>query len=290
MIEYWPHIALLDAHIALLVRGAHSALGALRETLSRKRARPPIADQLRLRLVATTSDLLVAAGQPSRAARELARETDRDSPATSATFAQHTFVQDADTRRSPSHVPCSVNVFTLQREKGRAMNTRHTVVDTTLGSITIVAGGDAITGLYFRHHIRRPAEEIFGPEVGVENDPLLADAATQLHEYLNGGRHDFDLRFDAAGDAFQHAVWSMVAGIPFGETTTYGAIAQRLGDKSLSFRVGQAVGANPLCIFVPCHRVVGSNGKLTGYAGGLKRKQTLLELEEPAQVSARRLF
>lgn len=169
------------------------------------------------------------------------------------------------------------------------MSTRHTLVDTTLGQVTIIASDEAIRGLYFRHHIR-PAQHTFGQEVDVENDPLLADAATQLMEYLAGTRREFDLPLDAAGDAFQHAVWSIVAQIPFSETTTYGAIAERLGDKSLSYRVGQAVGANPLCVFVPCHRVLGANGKLTGYAGGLGRKQTLLELEEPAQVSAGRLF
>jgi methylated-DNA-[protein]-cysteine S-methyltransferase len=81
-----------------------------------------------------------------------------------------------------------------------------------------------------------------------------------------------------------------VASIPRGETTTYGRIAEQLGDRTLAQQVGQAVGANPLCIFVPCHRVVGSNGSLTGYAGGLKRKQALLELEESAQVSTARLF
>jgi methylated-DNA-[protein]-cysteine S-methyltransferase len=170
------------------------------------------------------------------------------------------------------------------------MNTRHALVDTTLGQLTIVASDHTITGLYFRHHIRRPAQHTFGQEVDVENDPLLADATAQLMGYLAGTRREFDLPFDAAGDAFQHAVWSIVAEIPFGETTTYRAIAERLGDKSLSYRVGQAVGANPLCIFVPCHRVLGANGKLTGYAGGLGRKQALLELEEPAQVSAGRLF
>jgi methylated-DNA-[protein]-cysteine S-methyltransferase len=170
------------------------------------------------------------------------------------------------------------------------MNTRYTTADTTLGLVTIVAVGDAITGLYFRHHVRRPAQETFGQEVAVENDALLTEAATQVREYLAGTRREFDLPFDAAGDAFQHAVWSIVAEVPFGETTTYGAIAERLGDKSLAYRVGQAVGANPLCIYVPCHRVLGANGKLTGYAGGLKRKRALLELEEPAQVSAGRLF
>ncbi|MFG2039871.1 methylated-DNA--[protein]-cysteine S-methyltransferase [Dactylosporangium sp. NPDC048998] len=170
------------------------------------------------------------------------------------------------------------------------MSTQHMLVETSLGSVTIVASGDAIIGLYFRHHIRRPAQETFGQEVTPAEDALLAEAAEQLIEYLAGGRRAFDLPFDAAGDAFQHAVWSVVAEIPFGETTTYGQIAGRLGDKSLAYRVGQAVGANPLSIFVPCHRVVGANGNLTGYAGGLNRKQALLELEEPVQVRAGRLF
>jgi len=170
------------------------------------------------------------------------------------------------------------------------MSTRHVLVTTALGELTIVASGDAITGLYFAHHIRRPAQETFGPEVRVLDDILLADAATQVKEYLAGTRHDFVLPFDAGGDAFQHAVWSIVAEIPFGETTTYGAIAERLGDKTLAQSVGKAVGSNPLCVFVPCHRVLGANGKLTGYAGGLPRKQALLDLEEPAPVSAGRLF
>lgn len=171
------------------------------------------------------------------------------------------------------------------------MDTRHALVETTLGRITVVASdNNMVTGLYFPHHIRRPAQKTFGQEVAVEHDALLADAATQLQEYLTGMRPEFDLPFDAAGDAFQQAVWSIVAEVPFGETTTYGTIAERLGNKTLSYRVGQAVGANPLCIFIPCHRVLGANGELTGYAGGLKRKQALLELEGPAQVSAGRVF
>lgn len=170
------------------------------------------------------------------------------------------------------------------------MITRHIVEETTLGQVTIVASGEAITGLYFRHHIRRPPQETFGPETTVDNDRLLAEAATQLLGYLARTRRDFALPLAAAGDAFQHAVWSIVAQIPFGETTTYGAIAERLGDRSLAYRVGQAVGANPLCIIVPCHRVLGATGKLTGYAGGLKRKRALLEIEQPALVSSGRLF
>ena len=170
------------------------------------------------------------------------------------------------------------------------MNVRHIVVDTDLGSITLVAKDQAVAGLYFRHHIRRPAQETFGPEVAASTDPLLSEAARQLHDYLAGERTEFDLPLAADGDAFQHAVWDIVASIPRGETTTYGRIAERLGDRTMAYHVGQAVGANPLCIFVPCHRVVGSNSSLAGYAGGLKRKQALLELEEPAPVSAGRLF
>nr|WP_239119695.1 methylated-DNA--[protein]-cysteine S-methyltransferase [Planotetraspora thailandica] len=159
-----------------------------------------------------------------------------------------------------------------------------------MGPITIVADGEAITGLYFQHHIRRPDDAAFGVAMPVSEDPLLRDAVQQLLEYLDGRREGFDLPLRAAGDDFNHAVWDVVARIPAGQTTTYGAIAEQLGDRSLAQKVGQAVGANPLCIFVPCHRVVGSNGSLTGYAGGLTRKRVLLELEEPATASAERLF
>jgi methylated-DNA-[protein]-cysteine S-methyltransferase len=100
----------------------------------------------------------------------------------------------------------------------------------------------------------------------------------------------FDLPLAVDGDEFQRRVWAMLDEIPFGETTTYGELAERLGDKALAQRVGQAVGHNPLSIVVPCHRVVGKDGKLTGYAGGLKRKQFLLDLEEPAAVKSERLF
>src|SRR5919201_311962 len=159
------------------------------------------------------------------------------------------------------------------------MRLRHTVADTVLGPITLVASGDAITGLYLQHHIRRPDEATFGVAVPMFEDPLLLAAAQQLLEYLDRRREDFDLPLKAAGDDFERAVWDIVARIPTGQTTTYGAIAEQLGDKTLAQKVGQAVGANPLCIFIPCHRVVGSNGSLTGYAGGLKRKRALLAQE-----------
>ncbi len=170
------------------------------------------------------------------------------------------------------------------------MSMRHVLTSTRLGLVMIAANGDAITGLHFLRGARRPARAAYGPQVAVESDALLADASAQLHEYLGGTRREFDLPLDATGDEFQHAVWGIVAQIPFGETTTYGAIAERLGDASLAYRVGQAVGANPLGIVVPCHRVLGANGRLTGYAGGLERKRALLDLEEPAEIKAERLF
>ncbi len=170
------------------------------------------------------------------------------------------------------------------------MSIRHTVIDTDLGPITLVAVDETITGLYFRQHIRRPSQESFGPEVANPTDPLLNEAARQLGEYLAGDRAEFDLPLAGDGDLFQQAVWELVTRIPRGETMTYGRIAEQFGDRRLAQHVGQAVGANPLCILVPCHRVVGANGSLTGYAGGLRRKRFLLELEEPAAVGAARLF
>jgi methylated-DNA-[protein]-cysteine S-methyltransferase len=170
------------------------------------------------------------------------------------------------------------------------MNIRHAVVDSSLGPISLVAKDDTITGLYFRHQIRRPSPDTFSKEVSVSEDRLLNQAATQLDEYLTGRRREFELPLAPTGDWFQHAVWGVVREIPFGETTTYGQIAGTLGNRARAWEVGQAVGANPLCIIVPCHRVIGSSGSLTGYAGGLKRKRALLELEEPEQVRAGRLF
>ncbi|MEV6124068.1 methylated-DNA--[protein]-cysteine S-methyltransferase [Streptomyces sp. NPDC052077] len=170
------------------------------------------------------------------------------------------------------------------------MSTRHVMVETYLGPITVVAKGGAISGLYFEHHVRRPSQEAFGPEADDGKDLLLNEAVRQLCDYLAGRRRDFDLPLAAEGDAFQHTVWDIVKSVRRGRTTTYGRIAEQVGDRSLAQKVGQAVGANPLCIFVPCHRVVGSTGALTGYAGGLKRKQALLELEEPPASDAGRLF
>ena len=170
------------------------------------------------------------------------------------------------------------------------MNTRHAVIDSPLGELALVAADDALTGLYFRHHWYRPADDTLGPRVDAESDELLERAEAQLTDYLAGDRTDFDLPIAVRGDAAQRRVWRLLTTIPYGETVTYGELAATLADGTTAQEVGQAVGRNPLSIIVPCHRVVGKNGQLTGYAGGLKRKQFLLELEESSEVKAARLF
>jgi methylated-DNA-[protein]-cysteine S-methyltransferase len=170
------------------------------------------------------------------------------------------------------------------------MNNRHATATNRLGDLTLVATDDALTGVYFPHHWIKPAPGTLGDEVELATDPVLREAARQLEEYLAGERVSFDLPLALRGDEFQQQVWAMLDEIPFGQTTTYGELAERLGSKALAQQVGKAVGQNPLSIVVPCHRVVGKDGKLTGYAGGLKRKQFLLDLEEPATLKAGRLF
>ena len=170
------------------------------------------------------------------------------------------------------------------------MNTRHAVIESRLGELTLVADGDALTGLYFRHHWHRPAEDTLGPRVDADSDQLLATARTQLTDYLAGRTQGFNLPTRLHGDEAQQRVWHLLSTIPYGETVTYGELAAALADGTTAQGVGQAVGRNPVCIVLPCHRVVGRNGQLTGYAGGIKRKQFLLELEEPSEVKAARLF
>jgi methylated-DNA-[protein]-cysteine S-methyltransferase len=170
------------------------------------------------------------------------------------------------------------------------MQTRHTVIDSSLGKLTLVADGDTLTGVYFRHHWHGPAAEALGRYVEPIADDLFRRAADQLHEYLAGERTQFDLPIAPVGEPSQRRVWDLLADIAYGHTITYGELAAKVADGSTAYEVGQAVGRNPLSIIVPCHRVVGKNGALTGYAGGLKRKRLLLDLEEPVAAAGGRLF
>jgi methylated-DNA-[protein]-cysteine S-methyltransferase len=158
----------------------------------------------------------------------------------------------------------------------------HTVLATRLGELTVVRGDGAVTGLYFPRHWPRPDRTAFGPR----SDEGFEEVARQLTEYLNGERSAFELPLKARGSEFDRQVWALIADIPYGETTTYGEIARSLGAGTEPRDVGAAVGRNPLCIIIPCHRVVGATGKLTGYAGGLDRKRALLEIEHAGALRA----
>jgi methylated-DNA-[protein]-cysteine S-methyltransferase len=151
----------------------------------------------------------------------------------------------------------------------------HTVLSSRLGDLTIVLDDDQLTGMCFPHHWYMPDPLTFGPR----NDLGFEGAAIQMEEYLAGARTSFDLPIEARGSGLQLRVWRLIAQIPYGHTTTYGDLARGLGGEVNAQEVGAAVSRNPLCILIPCHRVIGSTGKLTGYAGGLRRKQALLELE-----------
>lgn len=161
----------------------------------------------------------------------------------------------------------------------------HTVIPSALGDLTLVRDQTGLRGLYFPHHWYKPDPSKFGPRV----DDGFDAVSRQLDEYLAGARQDFDLPLAPAGDRLQLIVWDLVMQVRYGDTVTYGELASRIGGEATAQQVtaqqvGAAVGRNPLCILVPCHRVTDRNGKLAGYAGGIGRKRHLLELERE-QVS-----
>jgi len=155
------------------------------------------------------------------------------------------------------------------------MTATHTTIDSPIGELTLVARDRALSGIYFPGHWHMPAADVFGARSKRGFEP----AQRQLEEYFAGERTEFALATVVAGEEFQRRVWGLIDRIPYGQTTTYGEMARELGDSTQAREVGAAVGRNPLSIVVPCHRVVGKDGKLTGYAGGLERKRFLLELE-----------
>jgi methylated-DNA-[protein]-cysteine S-methyltransferase len=162
----------------------------------------------------------------------------------------------------------------------------HAVVETPIGPLTLVGDGRALSGLYFPDHARHPGTASFGER----DDEAFADARRQLAQYFAGARTEFDLPLAPRGNDFQQAVWRLLTTIPYGRTRSYGQLAAQLGDPGLARAVGAANGRNPISIVVPCHRVVGHDGSLTGYAGGLARKAFLLDLERPAAARLPTLF
>ena len=155
-----------------------------------------------------------------------------------------------------------------------------TELDSPIGRLSLCGTEQGLTGLFMQAHRRGPSEE---QRSGWQrDDDRFAAARAQFSEYFAGRRRVFDLAVDhegMGGTAFQRRVWSALTDIPYGSTVSYGELARRIGQPAAVRAVGLANGRNPLSIIVPCHRVVGASGTLTGYGGGTERKRWLLELE-----------
>ncbi|MFB4300302.1 methylated-DNA--[protein]-cysteine S-methyltransferase [Actinomadura sp. NTSP31] len=169
------------------------------------------------------------------------------------------------------------------------MEPTHVVVDSPVGPLTLVAVDGALSGLYMVNQRHRPPQETFGVPGNPDAAPFAA-AAEQLAAYFAGDLTDFDLPLNLRGTPFQGRVWAALREIPYGETITYGELAVELGKPSASRAVGLANGKNPVGVIVPCHRVVGSTGSLTGYGGGLDRKRYLLDFERKTRTTEQVLF
>jgi methylated-DNA-[protein]-cysteine S-methyltransferase len=150
-------------------------------------------------------------------------------------------------------------------------------MESPVGKLTLVASDEGLTGLLWENDRPERVRLTLGVEDG--RHPVLLEAERQLGEYFGGSRTAFDLKLDFAGTTFQRQVWNALLTIPFGETRSYAQIARQIGRPSAVRAVGAANGKNPVSIVAPCHRVIGSSGKLTGFAGGLDVKAQLLALE-----------
>ncbi|MEM0966543.1 MAG: methylated-DNA--[protein]-cysteine S-methyltransferase [Verrucomicrobiota bacterium] len=164
-------------------------------------------------------------------------------------------------------------------------STSYTLSPSPLGKLTLTADSSGLTGVYYEDHWHPPAEDLTSAG---GSSPALAETLDWLATFFGSGiRKSLPTYTFASGTAFQKRVWSALAKIPDGETCTYGQIAEQVGSPKAVRAVGAAIGRNPISILIPCHRVIGSDGSLTGYAGGLKRKKWLLEHEKvllPLQV------
>jgi methylated-DNA-[protein]-cysteine S-methyltransferase len=152
--------------------------------------------------------------------------------------------------------------------------TYFTVTTSPVGPLTLVADDDALVGLHFDLDLAGTPQPDW-----VQDDRRFKAAVAQLDEYFAGRRHTFDLPLAPRGTAFRKLVWKALRAIPYGQTATYGEIARAIGQPQASRAIGGANHHNPLAIVIPCHRVIGADGSMTGYGGGLARKRMLLDLE-----------
>ena len=158
-------------------------------------------------------------------------------------------------------------------------------IDSPIGPLALAGQGKVLTNLRMVDQTYEPDRTNWMPD-----DRAFPDAVEQLEAYFAGERTDFDLELSLAGSEFRRRVWQALLTIPYGETRSYGEIAEQIGASGAARAVGLANGRNPIAIIVPCHRVIGASGSLTGYGGGLERKQSLLELERRRQSVTLSLF
>lgn len=157
------------------------------------------------------------------------------------------------------------------------MTLSRTRIESPVGRLDLVASDDALVAVLWERE--RPDRVRLEPLVEAVDHPILSLTARQLGEYFAGARKAFDIPLEFRGPEFNKSVWQALLTIPFGETRTYGQIAQQIGRPTASRAVGAANGANPISIIAPCHRVIGADGSLTGFAGGMENKRLLLNLE-----------
>ena len=165
------------------------------------------------------------------------------------------------------------------------MMIQYRTIDSPIGPLTLAGQGSALTNLRMVDQTYEPSRADW-----TLDDAAFAEAVAQLDAYFAGERIDFDVELDMRGTDFQQRVWKALLTIPYGETRSYGEIAEQIGAPGAARAVGLANGHNPIAIIVPCHRVIGANGQLTGYGGGLDRKLTLLELEKSRAPANLTLF
>jgi methylated-DNA-[protein]-cysteine S-methyltransferase len=162
--------------------------------------------------------------------------------------------------------------------------TLYTTTDSPIGELLLTGDGAALAGLYMQAGRPKRIDPSWR-----RSDAAFAAAVAQLGEYFAGERREFDLPLAPRGAAFQLRAWEALREIPYGETVTYGEQARRIGHPDAARAVGAANGRNPIAVIVPCHRVIGANGSLTGFGGGLERKRLLLDLEADTVSGATRL-
>jgi methylated-DNA-[protein]-cysteine S-methyltransferase len=157
----------------------------------------------------------------------------------------------------------------------------HNIIFSPVGQLTLIGSEQGLAAVLWENEDPKRVGIVKGEERG--DFPLLVATAQQLHEYFEGKRKIFSLPLDFHGTEFQQQVWQALLTIPYGQTRSYLQIAQQIGNEKSVRAVGAANGKNPISIIAPCHRVIGSSGKLTGFAGGLEAKAFLLQMESPAQ-------